>query len=82
MSGAFYSPEPVEPGADWRLLVTDRFIGAFGPATSVSTLSTLWRIAADPALLGLAEEAAADLTRERGAEALAVWPLLPATCPR
>ena len=35
-------------------------------------------IAADPALLGLAEEAAADLTRERGAEALAVWPLLPA----
>ncbi|MDN5703285.1 MAG: AMP-binding protein, partial [Micrococcales bacterium] len=35
-------------------------------------------IAADPSLLGLAEEAAADLTRERGAEALAVWPLLPA----
>lgn len=35
-------------------------------------------IAADPALLGLAEEAAADLARERGAEAPAVWPLLPA----
>ncbi|MFD1721668.1 FHA domain-containing protein [Amnibacterium endophyticum] len=49
-SGAFYSPEPVSPGADWRLLVTDRFIGAFGPATSVSTMSTLWRIAADPTL--------------------------------
>jgi hypothetical protein len=50
MAGAFYSAEVVEPGADWRLLVTERFLGAFGPATTVSTMSTLWRIAADDAL--------------------------------
>ena len=50
MAGAFYSPDLVDAGADWRLLVTERFLGAFGPATSVSTMSTLWRIAADPAL--------------------------------
>jgi len=50
MAGAFYSAEVLEPGADWRLLVTDRFLGAFGPATTVSTMSTLWRIAADDAL--------------------------------
>ena len=50
MAGAFYSAEVLEPGADWRLLVTDRFLGAFGPATSVTTMSTLWRIAADESL--------------------------------
>jgi hypothetical protein len=50
MAGAFYSADVLDPGADWRLLVTDRFVGAFGPATSVSTMSTLWRIAADEAL--------------------------------
>lgn len=50
MAGAFYSPEVLEPGADWRLLVTPRFVGAFGPMTSVSTMSTLWRTAADDAL--------------------------------
>ncbi|RIX31128.1 FHA domain-containing protein [Amnibacterium setariae] len=49
-TGAFYSADVLEPGADWRLLVTDRFLGAFGPSTSVSTMSTLWRIAADDAL--------------------------------
>ena len=50
MVGAFYSPDVLDAGADWRLLVTERFVGAFGPATSVSTMSTLWRIAADPSL--------------------------------
>ncbi|MGT2424730.1 FHA domain-containing protein [Amnibacterium kyonggiense] len=50
MAGAFYSAEVPGPGADWRLLVTDRFLGAFGPATTVSTMSNLWRIAADEAL--------------------------------
>lgn len=50
MAGAFTSPDVLEPGADWRLLVTDRFVGAFGPATSVPTMSALWRIAADPTL--------------------------------
>lgn len=50
MAGAYYSAEVLEPGADWRLLVTERFIGAFGPATTVSTMSTLWRIAADETL--------------------------------
>jgi hypothetical protein len=50
MAGAFYSAEVLEPGADWRLLVTDRFLGAFGPATTVSTMSTLWRTAADETL--------------------------------
>ena len=50
MAGAFYSTDVVDAGADWRLLVTERFVGAFGPATSVSTMSTLWRIAADPSL--------------------------------
>lgn len=49
MAGAFYSPDVLDVGADWRLLITERFIGAFGPATSVSTMSTLWRTAADPA---------------------------------
>ncbi len=50
MAGAFYSPDVFEAGADWRLLVTERFLGAFGPATTVSTMSALWRTAADPAL--------------------------------
>lgn len=50
MAGAFYSVDVLEPGADWRLLVTERFLGAFGPATTVSTMSTLWRIAADDTL--------------------------------
>lgn len=50
MAGAFTSPDVLEPGDDWRLLVTDRFVGAFGPATTVSTMSALWRTAADPAL--------------------------------
>lgn len=50
VAGAFYSGEVLEPGADWRLLVTDRFLGAFGPSTTVSTMSTLWRIAADETL--------------------------------
>jgi hypothetical protein len=50
MAGAFYSADVLEPGADWRLLVTERFLAAFGPATSVSTMSTLWRIAADTTL--------------------------------
>jgi len=50
MAGAFYSADVLEPGADWRLLVTPRFIGAFGPATTVSTMSDLWRIAADETL--------------------------------
>ena len=50
MAGAFYSPDVLDAGADWRLLITERFVGAFGPTTSVSTMSTLWRIAADPAL--------------------------------
>jgi hypothetical protein len=50
VAGAFYSAEVVEPGADWRLLVTERFLGAFGPATTVSTMSNLWRIAADETL--------------------------------
>lgn len=50
MAGAYYSAEVLEPGADWRLLVTDRFLGAFGPATTVSTMSTLWRTAADETL--------------------------------
>jgi hypothetical protein len=50
MAGAFYSADVLEPGADWRLLVTERFLGAFGPATTVSTMSTLWRIAADETL--------------------------------
>ena len=50
MAGAFYSADVLEPGADWRLLVTERFLGAFGPATSVSTMSALWRIAADETL--------------------------------
>ena len=47
MAGAFYSADVLAPGADWRLLVTDRILGAFGAATTVSTMSTLWRIAAD-----------------------------------
>jgi hypothetical protein len=50
MAGAYYSADVLEPGADWRLLVTDRFLGAFGPGTSVSTMSNLWRIAADETL--------------------------------
>ena len=50
MAGAYYSAEVPGPGADWRLLVTARFLGAFGPATTVSTMSTLWRIAADETL--------------------------------
>jgi hypothetical protein len=50
MAGAFYSADVLEPGADWRLLVTERFLAAFGPATTVSTMSTLWRIAADETL--------------------------------
>lgn len=50
VAGAFYSTAVVDPGADWRLLVTDRFMGAFGPATTVSTMSNLWRIAADETL--------------------------------
>ncbi len=50
MAGAFTSPDVLELGDDWRLLVTDRFVGAFGPATTVSTMSALWRTAADPAL--------------------------------
>lgn len=49
MAGAFTSPDVLDPGADWRLLVTERFVGAFGPTTSVSTMSALWRVAADPA---------------------------------
>jgi hypothetical protein len=47
MAGAYYSADVLEAGADWRLLVTDRFLAAFGPATTVSTMSTLWRVAAD-----------------------------------
>jgi hypothetical protein len=50
MAGAFYPPEPPVPGTDWRLLVTERFLGAFGPDTPVAALSTLWRIAAEPSL--------------------------------
>ncbi len=50
MAGAYYSADVLEPGADWRLLVTERFLAAFGPATTVSTMSTLWRIAADETL--------------------------------
>ncbi|MBW4040608.1 MAG: FHA domain-containing protein [Acidobacteria bacterium] len=50
MAGAYYSAEVPGPGADWRLLVTERFLAAFGPATTVSTMSTLWRIAADDTL--------------------------------
>lgn len=50
MAGAFYSADVLAPGADWRLLVTDRILGAFGAATTVSTMSTLWRIAADETL--------------------------------
>ena len=50
MAGAYYSAEVPGSGADWRLLVTERFLAAFGPATTVSTMSTLWRIAADDTL--------------------------------
>jgi hypothetical protein len=50
MAGAYYSAEVPGPGADWRLLVTERFLAAFGPATTVTTMSTLWRIAADDTL--------------------------------
>jgi hypothetical protein len=50
MAGAYYSADVPGPGADWRLLVTARFLAAFGPATTVSTMSTLWRIAADETL--------------------------------
>ena len=48
VAGAFTSPDVGDPGTDWRLLVTERFVGAFGPATSVTTMSGLWRAAADP----------------------------------
>jgi hypothetical protein len=50
VAGAFYSADVPGAGSDWRLLVTERFLGAFGPATTVSTMSELWRTAADETL--------------------------------
>lgn len=50
MAGAFTTPDVQQPGADWRLLVSDRFLGAFGPATTAATMSELWHIAVDPSL--------------------------------
>jgi hypothetical protein len=50
MAGAFYQPDPAPQGTEWRLLVTERFVGAFGPDAGVSTMNALWRIAADPGL--------------------------------
>lgn len=50
MPGAFYPSDVSGVDDGWRLLVTTDVLGAFGPATPVSTMSTLWRIAADPAL--------------------------------
>ncbi len=50
MASAFYSPESLAPGEEWRLLATDRFVAAFGPDTGMHTMATLWRIAAEPSL--------------------------------
>ncbi len=50
MSSAFYPPQALEPGEEWRLLATDRFVAAFGPDTGMPTMATLWRIAAEPSL--------------------------------
>lgn len=50
MASAFYSPAPLAPGHEWRLLATERFVGAFGPETGMHTMAALWRIAAEPSL--------------------------------
>jgi len=50
MASAFYSPESLAPGEEWRLLATERFVAAFGPDTGMHTMATLWRIAAEPGL--------------------------------
>jgi hypothetical protein len=67
MASAFYSPESLAPGEEWRLLATDRFVAAFGPDTGMHTMATLWRIAAEPSL-GL--EALVGAVPTRGAEAV------------
>jgi hypothetical protein len=67
MASAFYSPEPLAAGGEWRLLATDRFVAAFGPGTGMHTMATLWRIAAEPSL-GL--EALVGAVPTRGPEAV------------
>ncbi|HEV7624586.1 MAG TPA: FHA domain-containing protein [Amnibacterium sp.] len=67
MASAFYSPEPLAAGEEWRLLATDRFVGAFGPDTGMHTMATLWRIAAEPSL-GL--EALVGAIPTKGADAV------------
>lgn len=67
MASAFYSPESLAPGEEWRLLATDRFVAAFGPDTGMHTMATLWRIAAEPSL-GL--EALVGAVPTRGPEAV------------
>ncbi|MDH2445082.1 FHA domain-containing protein [Amnibacterium sp. CER49] len=79
MTGAFYLPEQTAPDQEWRLLVSERFLGAFGPDSPVSLMSTLWRIAADPTL-GLDALVAAVPTRGAGAvHSFAIAALGPAT---
>jgi hypothetical protein len=67
MASAFYSPESLAPGEEWRLLATDRFVAAFGPDTGMHTMATLWRIAAETSL-GL--EALVGAVPTRGPEAV------------
>src|SRR4051794_5242555 len=50
MSSAFYPPQALEPGEEWRLPAPARFVAAFGPGTRMPTPATLWRIAAEPSL--------------------------------
>ena len=67
MASAYYPPEPLAPGEEWRLLATDRFVGAFAPSTGMHTMATLWRIAAEPSL-GL--DALVGAIPTRGADAV------------
>ncbi len=71
VSATVYAPGSAAHDLGWRLLATDRVLGAFGPGTTVHTMADLWRVANDGAPI----DALIDAIPVRGRNAIASFAL-------